>query len=106
LFKVLIHLEVDANNHLIGQPAQGSLKTKKTMYLTKVPEKAVFFDRGQMAVFIIIDNQAVKRVVQVERSDNDHLYVSGLPESCTLITDEANVINNGDLVQENSIGGK
>ena len=103
LFKVLIEIPLETMNNLIGQPAQGVLKTKQTIYLTKVPEKAVFFDRGQMAIFMIIDNQAVKRVVNVEKSQDDWLYVSGLPQECTIITDEANVINNGDLVQENKI---
>jgi multidrug efflux system membrane fusion protein len=103
LFKVLIHIPLETTHNLMGQPAQAILKTKQTIYLTKVPEKAVFFDKGQMAVFMIIDNQAVRRVVNVEKAQDDWLFVSGLPQECTIITDEANVINNGDLVQENKI---
>ena len=41
----------------------------------------------------------------MEKAQNDRLLVSGLPEKATIITDEANVINNGDLVQENKMGG-
>jgi len=103
LYKILIEIPMENNNNFIGQPCEALIKSKKNIYLAKVPEKSVFFDNGQMAVFIIIDNHAIKRNVIVEKSDNNYLYVSGLPESFTLITDEANVLNNGDIVMANKI---
>ena len=103
LFKIIIEVPVEQNNNFIGQPCQALIKSKKSVYLAKVPEKSVFFDNGQMAVFIVIDNHAVKRNVVVENSEDEYLYVSGLPKKFVLITDEANVLNNGDLIMANKI---
>lgn len=103
LYKILINVQVESNNNLIGQPAQSIIKSKKTTFLTKIPEKSIFFDNGQMAVFIIIKNQAVKRNIVVQKADGKFVYVTGLPEECTIVTDEANVLNNGDFVKANKI---
>jgi hypothetical protein len=103
LYRILISIDVESQNNLIGQPAQAIIKSKKTTYLTKIPEKSIFFDNGKMAVFIIIKHQAIKRNIVVEKAEGQWVYVTGLPQECVIITDEANVLNNGDFVKPNKI---
>jgi hypothetical protein len=105
LFKIIIEIVVEENNNFIGQPSQALIKSKRNVYLAKVPEKSVFFDNGEMAVFLVIDNHSVKRNVVVENAEDNFLYVSGLPKKFILITDEANVLNNGDLIMANKTYG-
>jgi RND family efflux transporter MFP subunit len=102
VFKVFIQVKAPNNNHLIGQSVSLKISGTGEQYYMQVPEKAVFFDGGKMCVFIIQESQAVRRNIRIEKSKKGILTITGLDKKATIIVDEANVINNGDIVSPNN----
>lgn len=66
---------------------------------SKLPLSAIRSD-GQDYVFIV-ENQRAKRVnIEVVDIHNQEVIVSGLPETCILVTEGIMILNSGDLVKE------
>ena len=102
VFKIFIQFAPKNNHNFIGQSVSLKLRGLGEEYYMQIPEKSVFFDGGNMCVFIIQQNQAIRRNIKIVKSKKGVVTITGLDRKASIIVDEANVINNGDFVAPNS----